>query len=127
MQGVGFELLKSLDGGTTWEPVGVLATDANGTVVCNGLQVHTGSGIPVLYRVTEMSTQNGSTLMPEPLWQGDLTANTNNEVVVEAVNAPTFELPHTGSFTGILLPLLGTVAMFGSAAITVLSVRRKEQ
>ena len=127
MQGVGFELLKSLDGGTTWEPVGVLATDENGTVICNGLQVHTGSGIPVLYRVTEMSTQNGSTLMPEPLWQGDLTTSHNNEVVVEAVNAPTFELPHTGSIAGILLPLLGTVAMFGSSAITLLSVRRKEQ
>ena len=127
MQGVEFELLKSSDSGVTWEPVGVLATDENGTVVCNGLQVHTGSGIPILYRVSEMATQNGSVLMPNPLWQGDLTTSHNNEVVVEAVNAPTFELPHTGSSAGIALSLLATAAMFGSLAMTLLAVRRKEQ
>ena len=112
MAGVELLLEQSVNGGTTWESVSVLETDINGTITYNGLQVHSGSGTLILYRVTEVATQNGSALMSNPLWEGDLAGDNDFEVVVEAVNAPTFELPHTGASSRVIMQVLGGIGLF---------------
>ena len=66
----------------------------------------------ILYRVTEVATQNGSALMPNPLWEGHLAGDNGFEVVVEAVNAPTFELPHTGASSRVIMQVLGGIGLF---------------
>ena len=139
MQGIEFLLEYSLDGGATWNAVlidgitqvGKLVTNEDGIAVYGNLRVYTADGKLILYRVTETNALNGSSLMPSPIWRGDLVSekdgNNKHEVVLTVVNSSSFVLPLTGSFTGILMPLLGTVSLLSSAAIMLLSKRRKAQ
>ena len=131
MQNVLFLLEYSLDGGTTWNKVtkrnddsvitpgtctsaalnadGTMATDGEGNAVYTGLRVYTAEGIPILYRATELKTQNGASLMPGPVWEDDLISESDGEeqyeVILRVVNSPLLELPDTGSTALSWMPI----------------------
>ena len=145
MQGVEFLLEYSLDG-HTWNPVtkraddntiipgsctsaslgddGTLLTGENGVARFEGLRVYTADGKAIRYRVTELQTLNGSSLMPDNIWEGTLDCNEAFEVALGVVNSPNLELPKTGSQTARVLPLLA--ALFTLAGVTLLMTRRKK-
>lgn len=144
MKGVKFLLEYSLDG-KTWTPVtkrdnndtivpgsctseklgtdGTLLTDKNGIARFEGLRVFTAEGKAIRYRVTELQTLNGSSLMPDQIWEGTLDENETFEVALSVVNSPNLEPPKTGSQTARVLPLLA--ALFTLAG-TLLMTRRKK-
>lgn len=145
MQGVEFLLEYSLDG-HTWNPVtsrenddtiipgsctsdslgndGTLLTDENGIACFEGLRVYTADGKAIHYRVTELQTLNGSSLMPDNIWEGTLDGDETFEVALGVVNSPNLELPKTGSQTARVLPILA--ALFTLAGVTLLITRRKK-
>ena len=130
MQGVEFLLEYSLDCGATWNVVtyreddaiiipgsctnaelkdGKLLTDENGIAVYEGLRVYTAAGEAILYRVTETKTLDGSSLMPDHIWEGDIITEKDGEnqfeVILGVVNSPILELPETGSKALALMPI----------------------
>ena len=130
MQGVEFLLEYSLDCGATWNTViyrendniiipgsctnaelkdGKLLTDENGIAVYEGLRVYTAAGEAILYRVTETKTLDGSSLMPDHIWEGDIITEKDGEnqfeVILGVVNSPILELPETGSKALALMPI----------------------
>lgn len=149
MKGVKFLLEYSLDG-KTWMPVtrrdnndtivpgscisgslgedGTLTTDSSGVALFEGLRVFTAEGKAIRYRVTELQTLNGSSLMPDHIWEGDLSTQKDGaekyEVVLGVVNSPILELPKTGSQTAKALSILAT--LFALAGVTLLITRRKK-
>lgn len=151
MQGVVFLLEYSLDGGTAWNAVtkraddtvitpgsctsetlnadGTMTTDELGTAVFTGLRVYNADGTPILYRATEVQTQNGNSLMPDSVWEDDLITekdgNTAYDIVLRVVNSPILELPDTGSNTLARMPIglvLSAVMCMGAFFM----LRRKE-
>ena len=145
MQSVKF-LLEYAQDGHTWNPVtrraddnniipgsctsdslgddGTLLTDENGVACFEGLRVYTADGKAIRYRVTELQTLNGSSLMPDNIWEGTLDENETFEVALSVVNSPNLELPKTGSQTARVMPLLA--ALFTLAGLTLLMTRRKK-
>lgn len=145
MKGVKFLLEYSLDG-KTWTPVtkrdsndtimpgscisgslgadGTLTTDSSGVARFEGLRVFTAEGKAIRYRVTELQTLNGSSLMPDQIWEGTLDDNETFEVVLGVVNSPILELPKTGSQTAKALSILAT--LFALAGVALLMTRRKK-
>lgn len=145
MKGVKFLLEYSLDG-KTWTPVtkrdsndtivpgscisgslgedGTLTTDSGGIARFEGLRVFTAEGNAIRYRVTELQTLNGSSLMPDQIWEGTLDDNETFEVVLGVVNSPILELPKTGSQTAKALSILAT--LFALAGVALLMTRRKK-
>ena len=151
MQGVEFLLEYSLDEGKTWNAVtlreddttitpgtctsadlknGRLITNADGIAVFDGLRVYTADGNLILYRVTETKTLNGSTLMPGPIWEGDLLTEKEGdgqfEVVLGVANSPILELPETGSKTLVLMPL-SILLCLGICAAALFTLRKKKE
>ena len=153
MQGVTFKAEYSLDGGTTWNAVtkraddsiitpgsctcevlnadGTIQTNGDGNAEITGLRVYTADGTPILYRVTEIKTQNGSSLMPGPVWEDDLISEKDGEaqyeVILRIVNSPWLELPDTGANTVLLIPIIGLLGLtICSAVIFVTAYRRKK-
>ncbi|MBR4744886.1 MAG: Cys-Gln thioester bond-forming surface protein [Oscillospiraceae bacterium] len=125
LPGVVFELDYSLDDGETWQPVqsvsdpgftqagccssegltdGRLTTGEDGLAVFEGLAVSTPVQT-VLYRVTEIRTKDGYSLLAGPVFEGELTAPDAAELSFTAVNYPVFTLPRTGGggFAGICI------------------------
>lgn len=149
MKGVKFLLEYSLDG-KTWTPVtkrdsndtivpgscisgglgadGTLTTDSSGIARFEGLRVFTAEGKAIRYRVTELQTLNGSSLMPDHIWDGDLSTQKDGseqfEVVLGVVNSPILELPKTGSNSVRIISILA--ALFTAAGVTLLITRRKK-
>ena len=149
MKGVKFLLEYSPDG-KTWTPVtkrdsnetivpgscisgslgadGTLTTDSSGIALFEGLRVFTAEGKAILYRVTELQTFNGSSLMPDHIWEGDLSTQKDGaekfEVVLGVVNSSVLEMPRTGSNSAIVLSLLAP--LFAAAGVTLLITRRKK-
>ena len=151
MQGVEFLLEYSLDEGKTWNAVtlreddtvitpgtctskdlknGRLLTNADGIAVFEGLRVYTADGNLILYRVTETKTLNGSTLMPGPIWEGDLLTEKEGdgqfEVVLGVANSPILELPETGSKSLVLMPL-SILLCLGICAAALFTLRKKKE
>lgn len=145
MKGVKFLLEYSLDG-KIWTPVtrrdnndtitpgtcaseklgadGTLLTDKNGIALFEGLRVFTAEGKVIRYRVTELQTLNGSSLMPDHIWEGALDSNETFEVVLGVVNSPILELPKTGSSSARIICIFA--ALFTVAGVTLLISRRKK-
>ena len=145
MKGVKFLLEYSLDG-KTWTPVtkrdsndtimpgscisgslgadGTLTTDSSGVARFEGLRVFTAEGKAIRYRVTELQTLNGSSLMPNQIWEGTLDDNETFEVVLGVVNSPILELPKTGSNSARIISIFA--ALFALAGVTLLMTRRKK-
>ena len=145
MKGVKFLLEYSLDG-KTWTPVtkrdsndtivpgscisgglgtdGTLTTDSSGVARFEGLRVFTAEGKAIRYRVTELQTLNGSSLIPDHIWEGTMDGSKTYEVVLGVVNAPILELPKTGSSSARIISILA--ALFTVAGVTLLMTRRKK-
>ena len=145
MKGVKFLLEYSLDG-KTWTPVtkrdsndtivpgscisgglgedGTLITDSSGIARFEGLRVFTAEGKAIRYRVTELQTLNGSSLMPDHIWEGTMDGSETFEVVLGVVNSPVLELPKTGSNSVRIISILA--ALLAAAGVTLLITRRKK-
>ena len=145
MKGVKFLLEYSLDG-KTWTPVtkrdsndtivpgscisgslgadGTLTTDSSGIARFEGLRVFTAEGKAIRYRVTELQTLNGSSLMPDHIWEGTMDGSKTFEVVLGVVNSPILELPKTGSSSARIISIFA--ALFTVAGVTLLITRRKK-
>ncbi len=147
MQSAQFLLEYSMDDGAGWEPIqsrsvkdpvqpgyctsegltdGILSSGADGNVVFTGLALSTASNGNVKYRLTEVKTQNGSTLLGVTVFEGLLPVD-DYELSYRVVNETAFQLPHTGgngfAFTGIT---------FGFAILAALLIlfklpRKKEE
>ena len=150
MKGVRFMLEYSLDGGKTWSAVvkrgendnvtpgtctsaaldheGCLVTDKNGIARFDGLRVYTADGKAISYRVTELQTLNGSSLMPDSIWEGELSTQkegkVSHEIILGVVNSPVLELPETGSPA---LRILSIAAAVSALAGVLLIIRRKKE
>lgn len=148
MAGVKFALEYSLDDGNAWSAVtkrenaeniipgsctsellgedGTMLTDENGIARFDGLRVYTADGTPIRYRVTELQTLNGSTLMPDAIWEGTIPESSDGafEITLGVVNSPVLELPKTGSASARILSILAV--LFTVAGVTILIARRKK-
>ena len=144
MPGVSFLLEFSLDG-RSWAPVtyretdsavtaggctneqlsnGILVTDRNGLAVYPGLALSLGDRV-LHYRLTEVQTQDGKQLLPEPAFEGTLPYNGAEAITVTAVNSESFTIPETGG-RGFAMTSLGVFAA-GSAALALLLVLKKRR
>lgn len=83
---------------------GKLTSGADGVVRFTGL--YSGS----LYRVTETKAPKGYQLLTEPVYEGSIRKDDGNFIQLTVVNAPTFELPMTGStgYTAMTAIQVGT-------------------
>ena len=153
MKGVKFLMEYSLDG-KTWIPVtqrdnidtivpgtctseklgtdGTLLTDKNGIARFEGLRVFTAEGKAIRYRVTELQTLNGSSLMPDQIWEGDLSAQKNGteqfEVVLGVVNSPVLELPKTGAISARLISILALLfSIVGALAVIKTTITKRSK
>ena len=131
LPGVTFLLEYSKDGGASWQPIqyreasapveagyctsagltsGKLTTGADGYAVYTGLCIDTQLG-EVLYRVTEIETKNGYSLLPGYAFEGSLSEDSEIEVSFTVVNQPEFKMPATGgggfNYLMLAFPLLG--------------------
>lgn len=80
------------------------------------------------YRVTELQTLNGSSLMPDSIWEGELSTQkegkVSHEIILGVVNSPVLELPETGSPA---LRILSIAAAVSALAGVLLIIRRKKE
>ncbi len=150
MQGVKFLLEYSLDNGKPWNAItkrteadavtpgsctsehldadGTLLTDDKGIALFEGLRVYTADGKPIQYRVTELQTLNGSSLMPDHIWEGDLSSGEQFEVVLGVVNSTVLELPKTGSISARMISILASLfTMIGALAVYKMTIANKKR
>lgn len=136
MSGVQFLLEYSVDNGTTWAPIqartaddpvapgyctsegltdGILTTGADGNIVFTGLALSAEINSNVQYRITEVKTQDGKTLLGVSVYNGPLTLE-DPELAYKVVNESVFEMPHTGgngfAAAGIGMGLCVLAALF---------------
>ena len=122
MAGVQFRL--EIFGNDSWAVWKDVVTDADGAASFTDLPLYDSDKKPIRYRLTELQTRNGFSLMPDPVWEGTLDGNETFEVALSVVNSPNLELPKTGSQTARVMPLLA--ALFTLAGVTLLMTRRKK-
>ena len=140
MPGVTFKLEYSLDDGKVWKPVtsrapdapltpgtsstpnivdGALTTDAGGEIHFEGLRINSQTG-NVKYRLTEVATTNGHTLLAGTAFDGYLPQNDAVDIQIRATNGAAFELPTSGSTELAVVQLVGAaiivLALIGFAA-----------
>lgn len=119
---------KHLEGGCSSEGLvdGCLWTDNNGIAAFEGLD-------PTLqYRITELETVNGYTLMSAPAYTGVLERNDDSrfELKIVVINSGTFGFPPTGLNDLWYIPLFGTalfVLGLGALGCTVYYLKRKKK
>ena len=106
----GVELvLETSEDGENWTEISRKTTGSQGRAVWEDLRLGT------LYRLTEVRTVPGASLLAEPLWEGRLTPE-SPDLTMTAVNAQLTALPFTGSrdpwirlTLSVLLLLSGTL------------------
>ena len=126
LSGVTFLLEYSLDG-ETWEPIrlrnededvqagfctsegledGKLTTGEDGMAVFSGLCVDSQLG-EIRYRITEVATVPGYSLLPGYAFEGTLSEGSEIDVSLTVVNLPEFAMPSTGGngFTAVAVIL----------------------
>ena len=146
MSGVSFLLEFSVDDGASWKPViarpagsrvsiggcdssglkdGVLVTGNDGIAAFTGLQID-NQIVTIRYRLTEIATRDGSTLMTTVLYDGslpDVNGDTEiTDVKITAVNNRNLELPNSGG-SGFPVSSVGTVLIFIGLFFCVGSIR----
>ena len=147
LSGVTFLLEYSSDEGETWEPIqlrnedenvqagfctseglddGKLTTGEDGVAVFSGLCTDTQLG-EVFYRITEVSTKPGYSLLSGYAFEGTLSEETELDVSLTVVNLPEFAMPSTGGrgFTALTVALLLFGFMFGG--VFLLHKRKREE
>lgn len=118
MPGVVFEIEKSTDG-NAWTTIGQILTDENG-------KAHIENLIPdTYYRATEIQTQNGYTLLTEPIFEGKIKTADDPIITIKAINTPEFELPPTGGNSFLYIPI--TIALIMGAITTICYLIKKER
>ena len=147
LSGVTFLLEFSVNGGETWSPVahrdesepvrpgyctsngldaGKLTTSIRGQALFTGLCIDTQLG-EVLYRVTEVSTVSGYSLLADYAFEGSLSEDEEIDVSFTVVNQPEFQLPATGGegFTSMIIGLI-VVLVVGVIAVIIIRVKEKK-
>ena len=143
LSGVTFLLEYSSDEGETWEPVqlrnedeyvqagfctsegledGKLTTAEDGMAVFSGLCVDSQIG-EVRYRITEVATVPGYSLLAGYAFEGTLSEQTETDVSFTVVNQPEFAMPSTGGHGFHLIA--GIVACLSLALGAVFLLRGK--
>ena len=146
MSGVQFLLEYSVDNGATWAPIqartaedpvapgyctsaglsnGILTTGADGNVVFTGLALSTEINSNVLYRLTEVKTLPGYSLLADPVFEGMLTSE-EYDLAFTAVNHSTFKMPMTGG-NGFVGATIGSIfIVLASLALALLFIHRRK-
>lgn len=103
---------------------GVLVTGNDGIAAFTGLQID-NQIVTIRYRLTEIATRDGNTLMPTVLYDGSLPdANGSTEITdikITAVNNRNLELPNSGG-SGFPVSSVGTVLIFVGLLFCVCSI-----
>ena len=145
MKGVTYLLEYSLDDTDTWLPIQV--RDADSPVQCgystsanivdgcittgdDGIAEFAGLAIDnamhtIKYRLTEVGTQDGYDLLPEPVFEGHLTEE-QVELAYKVVNHHVFEMPITGG-NGFTLAAIGSALAVLLAVIILLRLPKKKE
>lgn len=122
MAGVQFRLeIFGNDSWGVWEDV---VTDADGAASFTDLPLYDSDKKPIRYRLTELQTRNGFSLMPDPVWEGTLEGKDNFEIVLGIVNSPAMELPRTGGAGIMVFTVLA--ALFTVSGTALLIFRKRE-
>ena len=145
--GVEFLLEYSTDDGGTWAPVqhrtedepvqagfctssgltdGKLITDEDGIASFTGLCINTQLGA-VRYRITEVKTKDGYSLLSDYAFDGSIPADGNLEIPIEVVNQPVFSMPAAGGFGFTPLAAIAAALSFAAAALLLWKRRRQEE
>ncbi len=106
LQGIRFLLESSADQ-VNWQDVSTVETGAGGSVCWEDLTADGGT----YYRVTEVQTAEGMTLLAEPLFVGTLDAG-SHDITITACNNAGFALPFTGG-AGFTIYILFAALMLG--------------
>ena len=106
LQGIRFLLESSADQ-VNWQDVSTAETGAGGSVCWEDLTADGGT----YYRVTEVQTAEGMTLLAEPLFLGTLDAS-EHDITITACNNAGFALPFTGG-AGFTIYILFAALMLG--------------
>lgn len=123
MAGVQFRLeIFGNDSWGVWEDV---VTDADGAASFTDLPLYDSDKKPIRYRLTELQTRNGFSLMPDPVWEGTLEGKDNFEIVLGIVNSPAMELPRTGGAGIMVFTVLA--ALFTVSGTALLIFRKRER
>ena len=150
MSGVEAALEYSTDNGATWNPVtaraadskvsiggctsagltnGVLTTGSDGKAVFSGLQIDNQT-VTILYRLTEVATQDNKMLMAETLFEGSLPVTLDGaervEITISAVNSRNLELPGAGG-AGMWLVPIGAAMFLVSLFCAVLVIKKSKK
>lgn len=108
---------------------GVLVTGDDGIAAFTGLQIDNQT-VTIRYRLTEIATRDGSTLMTTVLYDGslpDVNGDTEiTDVKITAVNNRNFELPNSGG-NGFPMAAVGVALMFISLLFAVCFIRRSRK
>ena len=144
LSGVTFLLEYSTDGGTSWaavtsrtesDPVatgactsaglnnGKLITGNDGLAVFTGLCVESDES-PVLYRLTEVATRPGYSLLATSAYEGPLPEVEEYVVTLTVVNMPEYQLPMTGG-KGLAISGAGVALALAAAAALLYLLRKK--
>ena len=134
-------LLEWSSDGVNWEPVVYTGSEyvsagtcssvglTNGRLVSNadGKAVFTGLHPEMQYRLTETSAPEGYQCLAEPAYTGGLSTETELEVKLTVVNAPTYMLPMTGSNSLVLAPLAAFLSAAAGAVIVLIIGKGKKR
>ena len=144
LAGAVFLLEYSTDNGTTWAPAfsrdaesepvpggcssegltdGTLTTGADGLVAFTGLFTDRRN-ISVRFRLTEIKTTPGYSLLAEPVYEGTLSKDAELDLSFTVVNAPDYEMPMTGG-TGFRVAALAAALAVLSGTVFWITRRRK--
>ena len=103
---------------------GILSTGKDGIAVFTGLRI-SGQAGKIQYRVTELSTNNGSTMLAEPAFEGELPYSGSKDITITAVNSDVFEMPHTGSITLSLMSIEQVLCLTMCVGMLLYSRKKK--
>ena len=123
MSGVQFRL--EIFGNDSWGVWKDAVTDADGAAFFTDLPLYDSDKKPIRYRLTEIQTRNGFSLMPDPVWEGTLEGKDNFEIVLGIVNSPAMELPRTGGAGIMVFTVLA--ALFTVSGTALLIFRKRER
>lgn len=123
MAGVQFRL--EIFGNDSWGVWKDAVTDADGAASFTDLPLYDSDKKPIRYRLTEIQTRNGFSLMPDPVWEGTLEGKDNFEIVLGIVNSPAMELPRTGGAGIMVFTVLA--ALFTVSGTALLIFRKRER
>ena len=118
VSGVVFVIEKSLDG-KSWTELMQKETDENGKASFAGLSPD------VYYKVTEIKTKDGYSLLSEPVFEGQISTADKPIITIKAINTYEFELPPTGGNSFLYIPIVLSLIM--GAIVTIYYLIKEER